>query len=180
MMKKGVLLLGLWLSVELAYAQEDQEKDTEQKEWAQKFEQLGTMLPTPNSYRTASGAPGEKYWQQRADYDIEITLNDQDQSITGKETITYYNKSPVSLNYLWLQLDQNMRAPDSDTPLVRDMGSRLSDGFPDTLYTVSLTRGLDMPASDFVGGFRIRSVRSAKGDPLPFTINKTMMARRLA
>src|SRR3990170_86551 len=74
---------------------------------ANKFEQLGSMLPTPNEYRTASGAPGPKYWQQRADYDIRCELDETNLKLTGKETITYFNNSPDVLTYLWLQLDEN-------------------------------------------------------------------------
>ena len=70
-----------------------------------KFEQLGTILPTPNEYRTASGAPGAKYWQQRADYDIKATLDEKKLLLTGAETVTYFNNSPDVLTYLWLQLD---------------------------------------------------------------------------
>jgi hypothetical protein len=73
-----------------------------------RFEQLGTDLPTPNSYRTASGAPGKDYFQQRADYDIKVELDDIQRKITGSETITYFNNSPDELRYLWLQLDQNL------------------------------------------------------------------------
>ena len=72
-----------------------------------KFEQLGTILQTPNEYRSASGAPGPKYWQQRADYDISATLDDDKQKLTGKETVTYFNNSPDPLTYIWLQLDEN-------------------------------------------------------------------------
>src|SRR4051812_6780986 len=72
-----------------------------------KFEQLGTILPTPNEYRTASGAPGSKYWQQRADYEIDVTLDEKNLSTIGTETVTYHNNSPDVLNYLWLQLDEN-------------------------------------------------------------------------
>src|ERR1700726_1703506 len=72
-----------------------------------KFEQLGTILPTPNEYRTASGAPGPKYWQQRCDYDIKCNLDEQKLRLTGSETVTYYNNSPDELTYLWLQLDEN-------------------------------------------------------------------------
>ena len=75
-----------------------------------KFRQLGQELPTPNVYRTASGAPGHEYYQQRADYDMSITLDDETQRIYGEETITYTNNSPDELRYLWVQLDQNMRA----------------------------------------------------------------------
>ena len=77
-----------------------------------RFEQLGTTLRSPNVYRTASGAPGHEYWQQRADYEIEVELNDDNQSITGKEKVIYYNESPDPLDYLWLQLDQNQRDKD--------------------------------------------------------------------
>src|SRR5687768_3803750 len=75
-----------------------------------KFRQLEELLPTPNEQRTASGAPGHKYWQQRADYTINVELDDAKQRLTGSETITYYNNSPDSLPYLWLQLDQNIWA----------------------------------------------------------------------
>jgi hypothetical protein len=80
-----------------------------------KFEQLGTLLPTPNDTRTASGAPGHAYWQQKADYNISVHLDDHIQRISGKETITYHNQSPDPLNYLWLQLDQNQIAENSDS-----------------------------------------------------------------
>ena len=73
-----------------------------------KFRQLGQELPTPNVYRTASGAPGHQYWQQQADYVMNIELDDEKQTIQGEETITYHNNSPDPLEYLWLQLDQNV------------------------------------------------------------------------
>ncbi|MGZ8524891.1 MAG: M1 family peptidase, partial [Chitinophagaceae bacterium] len=72
-----------------------------------KFEQLGSIMPTPNEYRTASGAPGPKYWQQRADYDIKCELDEKNLKLKGTETITYFNNSPNTLTYLWLQLDEN-------------------------------------------------------------------------
>src|SRR3954466_4778248 len=75
-----------------------------------KFEQLGTILPTPNEYRTASGAPGPKYWQQRCDYDIKGILDEKNLKFTGSETISYFNNSPDVLSYLWLQLDENQHS----------------------------------------------------------------------
>lgn len=84
------------------------------QDYQQKFEQLGTKLPTPNMYRSASGSPGQAYWQQQADYEISVTLDDVNQTITGSETITYTNNSPDPLGYLWVQLDQNRRASGSD------------------------------------------------------------------
>src|SRR3954469_3724424 len=72
-----------------------------------KFEELGSILPTPNEYRTASGAPGPKYWQQRCDYDIKAELDETNTRLTGSEVVTYYNNSPDVLTYLWIQLDEN-------------------------------------------------------------------------
>ena len=80
-----------------------------------KFKQLGQALPTPNVYRTASGAPGHEYWQQQVDYNIQVTLDDENQRIDGEERILYKNNSPDELRYLWLQLDENVRALDSDS-----------------------------------------------------------------
>ncbi|MEQ8414583.1 MAG: M1 family metallopeptidase [Imperialibacter sp.] len=139
-----------------------------QGQWGQKFEQMGTMLPTPNTYRTASGAPGREYWQQKADYDISVTLNDNNQSVTGEETITYHNQSPDQLKYLWLQLDQNMRAKDSNSPLVS------SSSMPDTISGKSLQQRITRD-QDFDGGFKIASVKTVDGKAIPYTINKTMM-----
>lgn len=155
---KRFLLLCLSLVCLTAMAQHD-------KEWDRKFEQLGTTLPTPNSYRTASGAPGKDYWQQKADYKMDITLDDSNQSISGNETITYYNQSPDDLQYLWLQLDQNMRAKDSDTPLLRTGKMR------DTISSFSYRQY----SEDFDGGFNIASVTDQDGKPLRHIINKTMM-----
>ncbi len=136
-----------------------------QADWEGKFEQLGTMLPTPNSYRTASGAPGHEYWQNRADYKMDITIDDENQRLIGSETITYYNQSPDALEYLWVQLDQNMRAPDSDTPLIR--GSNMRD-------TLS-SRSLYGYVNDYPGGFKIEKVTKADGSSQSYMINKTMM-----
>src|SRR5579859_171177 len=139
------------------------------KKWTGKFEQLDQILPTPNSYRTASGAPGENYWQQKADYDIDVELNDENHVITGKETITYYNRAPEALKFVWLQLDQN----------------NLSDGNMTDKTKTNRLRGDSIPARffpladetyDYQGGFKIKSVKDAATDKdLPFTVNYTMM-----
>ncbi|MEO1384058.1 MAG: M1 family peptidase, partial [Bacteroidota bacterium] len=84
-----------------------------------KFKQLKEEFPTPNNYRTASGAPGHEYYQQKADYKMNIRLDDDKQRIYGDEVITYYNNSPDVLTYLWVQLDQNVRAKDSKTLKIR-------------------------------------------------------------
>src|SRR5258708_39121699 len=104
-MKQLVLIMFVGIALS-AMAQEQTKADLPQ--WKGKFEQLDQMLPTPNEYRTGSGSPGPKYWQQQADYDIVAELNDENQSISGSETITYTNNSPDVLKYLWVQLDQNL------------------------------------------------------------------------
>ena len=129
------------------------------------FRQLGTELPTPNTYRTASGAPGHEYWQQRADYDIRVKLDDVARRIDGEERITYFNNSPDVLRYVWLQLDQNQSAKDSDAELIRE--AKLADRM-----TFDQVRKLE---PEFDGGFRIGKVADASGKPLTYTINKTMM-----
>ena len=133
-----------------------------------KFAQLETLLPTPNSYRTASGAPGPQYWQQRADYNIKVTLDDQKQAITGSETITYTNLSPDVLTYLWVQLDQNILAKNSITAAT-NVGQitegRLGFQAVDAQLAVA----------EFDGGYKIAAVTDAAGKPLKYTINHTMM-----
>jgi Peptidase family M1 domain len=134
-----------------------------------RFEQLGTMLPTPNEYRAASGAPGERYWQQRADYDIKATLDDAKRSITGQEVITYTNNSPDVLSYLWLQLDQNLFAKGSN-------GKTTATGSVDKnvgLTDINASTQLIDNQRDY--GFKILSVKDAKGGVLRYTINQTMM-----
>ncbi|MGK0389005.1 MAG: hypothetical protein ACI94Y_001739 [Maribacter sp.] len=130
-----------------------------------KFKQLGQELPTPNSYRAASGAPGHEYWQQQADYVINLELDDEKQRIYGEETITYINNSPDELTYLWLQLDQNMRAKDSDTykTATNSINEKIS------------TKGLKRMMNDFDGGFKLDFVHDASGKELPHTVNKTML-----
>ncbi len=129
------------------------------------FRQLGTELPTPNVYRTASGAPGHAYWQQQADYDMKIRLDDDNQRITGEARITYTNNSPDPLPYVWLQLDQNLRALDSDAHKVAT--SRIEDRM-----TFDAARKLE---PSFDGGFKMTQVADAAGKPLPYVINYSMM-----
>ena len=132
-----------------------------------KFRQLEEILPTPNEQRAASGAPGRSYWQQRADYQIKVELDDARQRITGSETITYFNQSPDPLAYLWLQLDQNIFAKDSDANT-----AAAAPSFEKPPY-----RTIDnlLARRDFEGGNRVTAVRDAQGKPLPYTVVKTMM-----
>ncbi|GAA4456524.1 M1 family metallopeptidase [Nibrella saemangeumensis] len=134
-----------------------------------RFEQLGPVLPTPNTFRTASGAPGRDYFQQRADYDIKAELDDAKQRITGSETITYFNRSPDALRYLWLQLDQNLFTENSD-----GNSSRTGGLDPQRGATLNqLSAGASLAAKDY--GYKITSVRDKAGKALRYTINQTMM-----
>ena len=131
------------------------------------FRQLDELLPTPNSFRTASGAPGAHYWQQRADYEIQVELDDEKQRIIGSETITYTNHSPDPLYYLWLQLDANIFAPDSDANMTVRAPS-LNRVSTHTLHRLLVLKTFD-------GSLKITSVRNAAGEKLSHTIVKTMM-----
>jgi hypothetical protein len=130
-----------------------------------KFEQLHQELQTPGVYRTASGAPGHLYWQQRADYDMQIELDDDTQRLSGVETITYHNNSPDVLTYLWVQLDQNLFEKESDYYTTRTSSITEQMSFSD----------LERLHNDFDGGFKIDYVKDHAGRDLHFVINKTMM-----
>lgn len=133
---------------------------------AERFEQLGPMLRSPNVYRTASGAPGHMYWQQKADHEIEVELNDDNQSIKGWQKITYYNNSPDPLKYLWIQLDQNERAADSNTPKIAE--SRINPRMSLRQIEGILWHDLDL-------GYKILNVKDMAGNDIPVTIVQTMM-----
>jgi len=137
--------------------------------WKGKFEQLGEVLPTPNSYRTGSGYPGPGYWQQRADYVINVEVDDNNQLLTGSETITYYNNAPEPLSFLWLQLDQNVFGPENMTDQTKT--GVVKDSIPAGFlgYVSGIT------VSDYKGGYTIKSVKDAGGKNLSYTINYTMM-----
>lgn len=134
-----------------------------------RFEQLGPILPTPNTFRTASGAPGKDYFQNRADYDIKATLDDTQQKITGSETVTYHNNSSDALPYIWLQLDQNTYRPDATgrTTQTGSINAERGASFQQLNATTELA------AKDY--GHKITSVRDQAGKPLKYTINETMM-----
>ncbi|GAB2550701.1 M1 family metallopeptidase [Spirosoma aerophilum] len=134
-----------------------------------RFEQMGSLLPSPNTFRTASGAPGKDYFQNRADYDIKATLDDTKQKITGSETIVYHNNSGDVLPYLWLQLDQNLFRPEAA-------------GNTTETNSINAQRGMTAeqlnPSSVLMGknyGHNITSVRDQAGKALKYTINQTMM-----
>jgi len=98
---KKLLMLGFSVMAMVATSIAQDIRNNPTSNHGNKFEQLGTILPTPNEYRTASGAPGPKYWQQRADYDIKATLDEKNLMLHGAETVTYFNNSPDVLTYIW-------------------------------------------------------------------------------
>lgn len=158
---KKYLLIGVMfcLCIAPAYASPP---DSQQDQ----FRQLEEILPTPGDYRLASGAPGPRYWQQRADYDIRVSLNDAEQSLKGSGTIIYHNRSPHTLPYLWVQLDQNVRKPDATRYLVQPAPEEAKESF--NSFRQRLMR------HKFSGGFNISAVM-AQGQKLPHTIVDTMM-----
>ena len=137
-----------------------------------KFSQMYDLLATPNMFRTASGAPGPAYYQQKADYKIDIELDDKNSRLSGSETITYYNNSPDTLEYLWVQLDQNQAAKNSQTPLAENQ--RTQEVFtPNNFANKFLKQGLDR-------GFNIEYLKDSKGNAMSYSINYTMMRINLA
>lgn len=130
-----------------------------------KFAQLDIELPTPNEYRTAAGAPGHGYYQQKADYKMNLILDDTKQTIRGEEIITYTNNSPDVLEYLWLQLDQNIFKPDSDSKLIA----------VEKMEDFQSIKDVERKLMTFEGGFNIEMVATVNGEKMRYAINKTMM-----
>ena len=125
-------------------------------------------------YRTASGAPGKEYWQQRADYDIKAELDDEKQRIIGSETITFFNNSPDDLPYIWLQLDQNLFKEDAIGGLSRT-GTMNEKGMSTRqLQSMNAGRGSSLDAKKTYG-YNITAVKDKAGKPLSHTIVGTMM-----
>jgi len=132
-----------------------------------KFSQMYDILATPNMFRTASGAPGPAYYQQQADYKMDIELDDKNTKVYGKETITYHNNSPENLEYLWIQLDQNQNAKNSKSPLIS------SEKISQKMTTAGFAK--KFMEEDFDGGFNIEYVNDANGKPMKYVVNQTMM-----
>lgn len=168
-LSKLILLSALFLFSGIVSAQD--ETDTTKREPGHyntnRFKQLYEEFSTPNMFRTASGAPGPHYYQQQADYVMDIELDDKNKKIIGSETITYSNNSPDVLEYLWVQLDQNVRAKDSKSPLIES-----SNTAPAEMAGSFVQNYMD---GGFDGGFNILEIKDAKGTPLKYTINQTMM-----
>lgn len=165
-MKLKSFILGVTACASTVYAQNHQNNPGSNH--GNKFEQLGTILPTPNIYRTASGAPGQGYWQNRADYDITAYLDEDSRKLKGSETVTYYNNSPDQLDYLWLQLDENEHSS------INNSGYSASSKLPKQVNSENL-KSSELPAADNGLGVNLEKVTDAEGNPLKYVVNKTMM-----
>ena len=135
-----------------------------------KFAQLDQLLPTPNEYRNASGGPGHAYYQQKADYKIALTIDDKTQKLSGVETITYTNNSPDYLEFLWLQLDQNIYNQDSETKLIE------IEKMEDFKSIGDVKKRLFY----YDGGFKIDAITTTSGQKMSYAINKTMLRINLS
>ncbi|MEC3881501.1 M1 family metallopeptidase [Parapedobacter sp. 10938] len=161
--KAFIIILGAGL---LALGVNGQQLHNANSNHGNKFEQLGTLLSDPNVYRTASGAPGHQYWQQKADYVIDVEVDDENQRVIGSETITYTNNSPDPLSYLWLQLDENEHKADAES-------KRFDESSLGDQVTTRQLRQLINSDNDL--GVTIQKVADGSGKALSYTINYTMM-----
>jgi len=162
-----ILVTILLLTASLLTAQEVQKETKSTERNPDKFKQMYDLLATPNMYRTASGAPGPEYYQQQADYKIDLELDDKNAKLFGQETVTYTNNAKESLDYLWMQLDQNQQSRKSLSPLVQNSvtdPAMSPKGFSRTYLE-----------EKFDGGFNIEYVKDVAGKPMQYTINQTMM-----
>ena len=165
--KSAILKLSFILFSIGILAQETPKPPVSSEKNPDKFKQMYDLLATPNMYRTASGAPGPEYYQQQADYKINVELDDKNTKLYGSETITYTNNAKESLDYLWVQLDQNQQSRKSLTPLVE------SNKTSPAMDVQGFSR--KYLEEDFDGGFNIDYVKDALGKPMKYSINQTMM-----
>jgi len=167
MKKIGLVLFSVFFVAASAFAQDKTKKKTQKGHTDQnKFRQMKDVLATPNDVRTASGAPGHQYTQQKVDYVMDIRLDEATNKIYGDENITYHNNSKDHLEYLWVQLDQNMRADDSKTP------DAVSGGASAFITPSNFKKSYMKEKKGF--GFNIETVES-NGTKLSHFINRTMM-----
>ncbi|MGL2963048.1 M1 family metallopeptidase [Flavobacterium sp. RSB2_4_14] len=159
------------IATSVSQAQETAKKPSSDYRNPDKFKQMYDLLATPNMYRTASGAPGPEYYQQQADYKMDIELDDKNQKLYGTETITYTNNAKESLDYLWIQLDQNEKARNSNSPLVES--NKTDPAFSTQAFSRKYLE------EDFDGGFNIDYVKDSQGKPMQYTVNQTMMRLEL-
>ena len=175
-MKKRVIFLGLAILMfggNSIFAQGIQQT---KGNYVDKFRQLDEVLPTPNVYRNASGAPGHEYWQQEVDYEIVVSLDEENQHINGTATISYQNNSPDTLNYLWFQLDQNRFQRDSMAELTSTYNSSSPDAEDNDPARISLgqLRRLQY-MSDADHGYQINGVTDNQENQLRYTTVGSLM-----
>lgn len=167
-MNKIAFAFSLFLFVSIPLTAQETAKEQQQgKEDINKFRQMYDLLATPNMYRTASGAPGPEYYQQQADYKMDIELDDKNARLYGTETITYHNNAKEHLDYLWIQLDQNSHDKNSVTK------KKNSNTIDPAISVQGFSK--NYLQEEFEGGFKIEHVKDANGKALPYTINETMM-----
>jgi len=167
MCMKKIATFFLMLFMSILQAQETPKTSNPDYRNPDKFKQMYDLLATPTMYRTAAGAPGPEYYQQQADYKMDVELDDKNQKLYGTETITYTNNAKESLDYLWLQLDQNEKARNSNSPLVE------SNKTDSSISVKDFSR--KYLEEDFDGGFRIDYLKDVNGKPMQYTVNQTMM-----
>jgi hypothetical protein len=164
---KYLCLSFLFISFGMSAQEETQPERKPGHKNENKFKELYDEFATPNMFRTGSGAPGPGYYQQQADYKMDLQLDDVNSRLSGSETITYTNNSPDELKFLWIQLDQNMRAPDSKTPLIESTFTSPTES-PSNFVKKYMKDPLER-------GFHIEKVTDTNGKALSHTINSTMM-----
>jgi predicted secreted protein len=147
-----------------------------------KFRQLDEVLPTPNVYRNAAGEPGHQYWQQQVDYTIAARLIEDQRRLEATQDITYYNNSPDTLKYLWVQLDQNKFKDDSMSALTTTFGGignrgpgtkSMSDDEPAQISLSALRRQQFVDDTEL--GYTISRVADGLGNTLSYTTVGTLM-----
>ena len=168
---KKLILLSAFLTLTVHFGTFDQEVKPEEKKRESghydenKFRQMYDEMATPNMFRTASGAPGPAYYQQKADYKMALTIDDETQKLYGVETITYTNNSPDRLDYLWLQLDQNIYAENSDSKVIEI----------EKMENFKSIGDIRKKFFKYDGGFKIEYIKSTSGQAMRYAINKTML-----
>ncbi|WP_223551237.1 M1 family metallopeptidase [Aestuariivivens sp. NBU2969] len=173
MEKFKYLVLSIVIISSSVFAQEQEKVKPQGHTDQNKFRQMKDLLATPNESRTASGAPGYAYTQQKVDYVMNIMLDEPNNRVYGDEKITYHNNSKDYLEYLWVQLDQNMRAKDSKTPDIDSENFNNPFNGPVSFINDNLKDRFD-------GGFNIEYVKNEDGSNLSHSINQTMMRINLS
>ena len=180
-MRKLLLALSVLTLLPFSVLHADAIKQTK-GDFEDKFRQLDEVLPTPNVYRNAAGEPGHQYWQQQVDYTIAARLIEDQRRIEATQDITYYNNSPDTLKYLWVQLDQNKFKDDSMSALTTTFGgignrgpaSKAASGDSPAQISLAALRRQQF-VEDTELGYDISRVVDGLGNKLNYTIVGTLM-----